>query len=197
MEVVEALPRSQAARRDRVVQAALKLAADGGYDAVQMRDVGREAGVALGTIYRYFSSKDHLLAAALASWVEDLERRVSQRPPTGATTAERVASTLRRAHRAMERQPKLAEAVVTAMVSADPATAGPQQQTGEAMRRVLSRAMSADLDPEVASEVIMVLTHVWYSALVVWINGRADIAQVSRDVETATHLMLDHFDDAR
>ena len=41
----------------------MKLAAEGGYDAVQMRDVAGEAGVALGTIYRYFASKDHLLAA--------------------------------------------------------------------------------------------------------------------------------------
>ena len=60
---VDALTKSQAARRQRVLVAALELGADGGYDAVQMRDVATTAGVALGTIYRYFSSKDHLLAA--------------------------------------------------------------------------------------------------------------------------------------
>jgi AcrR family transcriptional regulator len=194
MDADQTLPRSQAARRDRVVHAALELAADGGYDAVQMREVGTSAGVALGTIYRYFSSKDHLLAAALVAWVEDLEGRLTLRPPKGATTAGRIANILRRAHRAMEQQPKLAEAVVTAMVSSDPATAGPLQQTGEAMSRVLSRAMSAELDPEMADKVIMVLTHVWYSALIVWVNGRGDLAAVADDVETACHLMLDHFD---
>ncbi len=47
---------SQAARRERVVRAALDLGAAGGYDSVQMRDVATSAGVALGTIYRYFSS---------------------------------------------------------------------------------------------------------------------------------------------
>ena len=59
----ETLTPNQAARRDRVLDAAMSLAAEGGYDAVQMRDVASRAQVALGTIYRYFSSKDHVLAA--------------------------------------------------------------------------------------------------------------------------------------
>ena len=57
--------RNQAARRERVIAAAVDLASEGGYDAVQMRDVATTAGVALGTIYRYFSSKDHLLAETM------------------------------------------------------------------------------------------------------------------------------------
>ncbi len=101
------LTRSQAARRERVLRAALELGASGGYDAVQMRDVATSAGVALGTIYRYFSSKDHLLAAAMVEWTHDLERRVTQRPPKGDTTTERVSDVLRRATRAHGREPKL------------------------------------------------------------------------------------------
>ena len=55
---------SQRERRDRVIDAAMQLAAEGGYDAVQMRDVATKADVALGTVYRYFGSKDPLLAAS-------------------------------------------------------------------------------------------------------------------------------------
>ena len=40
-----------AARRGRVLQAALKLGAEGGYDAVQMRDVAARAQVALGIFF--------------------------------------------------------------------------------------------------------------------------------------------------
>ena len=36
----------------------------GGYDAVQMRTVAERADVALGTLYRYFPSKIHLLVRA-------------------------------------------------------------------------------------------------------------------------------------
>ncbi len=91
------LTKSQEARRQRVLSAALELGAEGGYDAVQIRDVAQRADVALGTIYRYFSSKDALLSAAMVLWVEDLEARLAQRAPRGDTTAERVYDVLRRA----------------------------------------------------------------------------------------------------
>ena len=46
----------------------MALGAEGGYDAAQMRAVALRAEVALGTIYRYFASKDHLLAATMVDW---------------------------------------------------------------------------------------------------------------------------------
>ena len=44
----------------------MSLASKGGFDAVQMRAVAEQADVALGTLYRYFPSKIHLLVSALA-----------------------------------------------------------------------------------------------------------------------------------
>src|SRR5437879_10923380 len=105
------LTRSQAARRSCALEAALALGANGGYDAVQMRDVATTAGVALGTIYRYFSSKDHLLAETLVEWAAELGTKVSRKPPKGERVSDRVVDVLRRATRAMEIQPKLSEAV--------------------------------------------------------------------------------------
>ena len=68
----DSLPRGQQERRDRIVRAAISLLEHGGeYDAIQMRDVALEAGVALGTVYRYFTSKEHLYAAALLEWAAD------------------------------------------------------------------------------------------------------------------------------
>ena len=43
-----------AARRQRLIEAAVGLAAEGGYEAVQMRDVAARAEVALGTLYRHY-----------------------------------------------------------------------------------------------------------------------------------------------
>ena len=98
-------------RRRRLIDAAFELGAEGGYDAVQMRDVAVTANVALATIYRYFSSKDDLLAAAMTEWTGRLKSRVAQSPPRGRTAAERMSDVLHRACTAMERQPKLTEAV--------------------------------------------------------------------------------------
>src|SRR3546814_13781230 len=104
------LSASQAARRQRVLVAALQLGSAGGYDAVQMRDVAASAGVALGTIYRYFPSKDSLLAAAMVEWMEDLERRLNRRGPTGSPAAERVYHMLGPSLHTTPPQPTLAEA---------------------------------------------------------------------------------------
>jgi len=188
-----ALTKSQAARRERVIRAALELGSEGGYDAVQMRDVAQRAGVALGTIYRYFSSKDHLLAAALVEWVNDLERRVNQRPPRGDTTAERMVDILRRANRAMENDPKLSAAVVTALSSNDSYVSRCQEDVGETMTRIQSRAFPDDFDPETAARISRALGHVWFSSLVAWVNGWRGIRAAGDELASASHLLLDQY----
>ena len=53
----------QVARRVRILRAASDVAARDGLAGVQMQDVAKEAGVALGTLYRYFPSKPYLFTA--------------------------------------------------------------------------------------------------------------------------------------
>ena len=65
---VDAMSRGQIVRRGRLLDAVMQLVDEVGPENLQMRDVAERSGVALGTAYRYFSSKDHLLAAAMAEW---------------------------------------------------------------------------------------------------------------------------------
>jgi len=185
----ETLTRSQAARRSRVIEAAFKLAGEGGYDAVQMRDVATTASVALGTIYRYFSSKDHLLAACQVEWTQDVQRRLAQRPPAGDTAAERVVDVVRRATRAMERRPQLAAALITAISSPDPAVTECQQEIAVVMGEVLGSAMEGVGD-DLRETVIRILSHVWFSTLLGWVNGWYPVRQVGDDLEDAARLLL-------
>src|SRR4249920_3985644 len=57
---------AQRERRKRILDATLAIASKGGYEAVQMRAVAERADVAVGTLYRYFPSKVHLLVSGLA-----------------------------------------------------------------------------------------------------------------------------------
>jgi AcrR family transcriptional regulator len=189
----EQLTKSQAARRQRVVAAALELGAEGGYDAVQMRDVATRANVALGTIYRYFSSKDHLLAAALVEWARDLERRATTRPPRGDTTAERVVDILGRAVRAMEREPKLSAAVVAALSSNDSHVSECQLEVGIVMDRIQGMAFPDDFDPELERRITRALGHVWFASLLGWVNGWKGISETGIELDSAAHLMLDQY----
>jgi AcrR family transcriptional regulator len=185
----ETLPRNQAARRDRVIQAAMALAAEGGYEAVQMRDVAASASVALGTIYRYFTSKDQLLAAAMVEWLGQLEREVGRRPPRGDTPADRVVDVVRRASRTLGRNPRLTAALVTAVAAPDPDVVALHRKSSAAMQRILSASMG-DLDEATKADVVRVLNHVWFSALLAWVHGWSDVDQVIEELEVAGRLVL-------
>lgn len=181
---------SQAARRQRVIDAALTLGSAGGYEAVQMRDVARTAGVALGTIYRYFSSKDHLLAAAMVDWTADLERRTAQRPHRNGSTADAVVEVIRRATRPMERDPRLAAAMVQAAAANEPSVTACQRQTTDIVERMLTAAMDG-ADPDRRARTARVLAHVWNSSVLRWANGSEAVGQIGNDLEDAARLLLD------
>jgi len=59
--------RRLAAREQAIVDAALQLAAEGGLQAVHIAAVAERAGIAAGTVYRYFPAKTDLVAAVIAS----------------------------------------------------------------------------------------------------------------------------------
>jgi AcrR family transcriptional regulator len=192
LRTADALTEEQRDRRRRVIDAAFELGAERGYDAVQMRDVAATANVALATIYRYFSSKDHLLAAAMTEWTARLSARVALSPPRGDTPAERLADVLSRACEAMQRQPKLSMALVRALSSAD---AGVQESAAEVQRQIgtMGDSILVDLAPEVRTDILAVLGHVWYSTLVAWANGRTDFAFVVAELDRATRVIVEPY----
>jgi AcrR family transcriptional regulator len=54
-----------AARYEAIIEAARALASEGGLGAVQVVPVAERVGIAAGTVYRYFPSKDDLVAAVV------------------------------------------------------------------------------------------------------------------------------------
>jgi AcrR family transcriptional regulator len=187
--VARPLTRAQQARRQRVIDAAMSLGLEGGYEAVQMRDVAARADVAMGTVYRYFTSKDHLLAATLVHWVELLDTRLAQQPARGDHPDARVLDVLDRALRAMGRQPKLVAAVFTSLSSPDAGAVGCQQQITQLMEGIITRAIGEPQPPD-PSERARIIGHVWYSALVGWINGWSTMARVYDELAVAVGLLL-------
>ncbi len=57
-------PARQAARQERIVSVAMRHFAERGYDGVRIEEIAREAGVAKGAVFGYFSSKARLFLAA-------------------------------------------------------------------------------------------------------------------------------------
>ena len=68
----------------RILSAAMELAERDGYEAVRLRDLAAKADVALGTVYKRFSSKEDILAAALELQVSRLHELIRSNPIEGA-----------------------------------------------------------------------------------------------------------------
>ena len=66
----ENVVRKLAARHGAILAAACEAAAEGGMAAVQIAPVAERAGIAAGTVYRYFPSKTELVAALVAELSE-------------------------------------------------------------------------------------------------------------------------------
>jgi AcrR family transcriptional regulator len=178
-----------AARKRRLLAAATALAAEGGYDAVQMRDVASRAEVALGTLYRHYSSKDQLLLAALAAQAAALRERLDQRPPRGDEPSTRVADVLRRASRALERQPRVTHAMVTAMSVADDSAAPVKHEINETLRAIIVDAVDGTPVPDL-DDVVRVLGSVWFAELTFWSGGLSDAAAMADHLARAAALVL-------
>ncbi|HEY0949742.1 TetR family transcriptional regulator [Nocardioides sp.] len=184
---------AQRDRRKRILDATIALASQGGFDAVQMRAVAERADVALGTLYRYFPSKIHLLVSALQREFERTETLLRDKPVDGDTTAERVINVLKRTTRGMQSDPKLTEALTRAFMFADSSVQAEIHQVGMLLTSMLTRVMRPEAHDELTEEdvaIAKVIGDVWLSALVGWVTGRNSAAETGQQIEVAVKLLL-------
>lgn len=186
---------AQRDRRERILDATLDLASSGGYDAVQMRAVAEGADVALGTVYRYFPSKSHLLIAGLAREFEHLRDRLKRSPVRG-TPAERLLLVLRRSTGAMQREPLLIEAMTRSFLFADASAAVEVDAVGQLTVQMFATALTGDEPTADQLALTRVVSDVWLSSLVAWVTGRLSAAGVTDRLELTVRLLLEREEDA-
>jgi AcrR family transcriptional regulator len=183
-------------RSRRIVETAVELAEQGGFEAVRLRDVASHAGVALGTLYRRFRSKEDLLVAALEQEMEELEQRLLQRPLRGSDSLERLTSLFGVMTRAFCRRPNLARALLKATVSGDPELA---QKVASFHGRVEGLIVSAlrgvssrDGDPpsEAEKRLAWHMQLVWFALIIGWSGGLHSQAAVIEETRSAAELVL-------
>ena len=183
---------AQQDRRRRILDATISLASEGGFDAVQMREVADRADVALGTLYRYFPSKIHLLVSALAGRFEAADQALRGRAVTGDDEAERVIGVLRRVTRGLQGDEKLTEALTRAFMFADSSVQTEIDRVGMLLTTMLTRAMRPEADEVTAEDVQVarVIGDVWLSSLMTWVTGRSSAKETADHMEYAVRLIL-------
>ncbi len=182
---------AQRERRKRILDATLAIASKGGYEAVQMRAVAERADVAVGTLYRYFPSKVHLLVSALGREFERIDAKTDRAALSGGDTAyQRLNIMVSRLNRAMQRNPLLTEAMTRAFVFADASAAGEVDHVGKLMDSMFARAMSDGEPTEEQYHIARVISDVWLSNLLAWLTRRASATDVSKRLDLAVRLLI-------
>lgn len=216
---VARLAANQLRRMRRIVDAAVELAEQGGFEAVRLRDVAERSDVALGTLYKYFRSKEDILLFALNEEVTRLEQALAARPPAGATPYRRVVEFFRRTSRALIGRTPFARALIRSLTgSEDLAVQVAAFQLR--MARLIAAALrgevpdlSAPLDGGAGGagsrararrdapptlrlaqrehDIAQTLMHTWFSALVGWAAGLHNERTVVEQVRVAAGLILE------
>jgi AcrR family transcriptional regulator len=181
------LPADQQARRERIVAAASVLMVETDYDRIQVRDAADAARVALGTLYRYFASKDHLFACALLAWGDGFGSRL-ERAPTG-PPVDRVKAVYRRAARAFERQPRVYRAMIQIQSSTDQHATAVFRQFADRQSAAFAEALDA-VDPARLDDVVAVMSAVLDENLRFWQLGFHPITAVYAAIERAAELVV-------
>jgi len=179
-------------RRDKIIDVAIDLAEAGGYENVRQRDVADQAGIALGTLYKSFISKEHILSAAIEREADELERRIKAKPPTGENATERLQALFRMITRTMCQKPKYARAVIRAMASGQPEVAAHVHAYQGRMNAIISsvqQSKAGEADSRV-TQLSTLLQQIWFASLVAWSAGILSQAEVTSHMDQAIELIL-------
>jgi AcrR family transcriptional regulator len=184
-------------RSRRIVDSAVELAEQGGFEAVRLRDVASHAGVALGTLYRRFRSKEDLLVAAFEREMVGLEERVLQRLPEDASHVDRLGNLFALVTRNFCRKPNLARALLKALVSGDPELAARVAELHRRFERLIVAALRGAApgeDEEPCAEdrtMAWSMNLVWFGLIIGWASGVNTQPVVVEKTREAARLMLD------
>ncbi|MBV9515116.1 MAG: TetR family transcriptional regulator [Mycobacteriaceae bacterium] len=184
----EELTVQQRRRRLRILEVGLAMAEDG-YEAVNMRVVAERAGVAMGTLYRYFPGKEHLLVCALGHLLRDFTASLPPHLVDIDNPYTRVWHTIQRLFDAMSRRRLLADAVARAYVFAD-ASVGPEVENVRLqMVEMFADVMGDGAPVERDHQIGELLTDVLASNLPALAHNRRSSAELRRRIVVTLGLL--------
>ncbi len=180
-------------RTQRIIDTAIDLAERDGFAAVRLRDVAAQAEVALGTVYRRFSSKEDILVAALEQEISRFDARLRAKPIVGDTPLARLDAFFRMATHGLVSKPNLARALLRAVACGDEGVAERVASFHSVMTDMILGALHP-ADPEAASEdenvAAFILQQVFFTSLVGWSGGLHDEDTITSQVIIAAELMM-------
>ena len=185
------LERSQRARRARVLETVLDLAEEGGYDAIQLRAISERTGISSDTIYRYFGSRDQLVAAAVRQWTEREFVEPAGGWLDGDTPAEQVLSFNRHVWEIWELHPKMLETFVRAALAQGNTPDGIAARSLETLVPHTAHAMR-EVEHAYRTDFLLIVEHFTHSAMTYVVRGQLPISEVYPQLERTVRRLAQH-----
>jgi AcrR family transcriptional regulator len=164
-------------RRGQIIAQALELAS-GGYDDVNVRLVAERAGVAVGTLYRHFPSKQHLLLSAFGEWLHQFEYGLDKRLGGLDDGFARTWQVLELLINALRDVPLLADTVARSIMYADESTAAEADRIRTQMADMFAGVLGGGWFTDSNRDIGAVLTDVLTSNLLGLAQQRITIDEV-------------------
>lgn len=192
----------QRERRRHLLDTVIGMLAEMRPDRIQMREVSERSGVAMGTLYRYFPAKQHLLAASMVAWNEILAERLAEEKAMGglrgradSSVLDRVVDLYTRQMKAFQRGPNFARLEVELQTSEDPYVRDTLDERSAANRTALFTMMDG-VPAERARLASLSIGSTMLNSLILWTTGRIGFPEALRNVVDVCHLVLVDYTDA-
>jgi len=159
----------------------------------QMRDIAEASGLALGTVYRYFPSKELLLASVFETWCEGYWGMLGV-ASEGQVNVDRLIDIAHRSVQAYIDEPNILEMLIALQSSTEPAIK-------EKLAAINRRAAQFFLDnlhglPEAAAAgIVDIVFSVMGAKLAAWGAGQISTEQVYQGIQNTVRLLLEFRDE--
>lgn len=183
-------------KRDRILEAAVKVFAKNGFHATRVSEVAKAAGVADGTIYLYFKSKEELLVSLFEDRVEKLLAFMREELPKQPNAPARLRAVIDMQLGLLEGERELAEVITVILRQSTRLMkefAAPRFTAYlDAIARIVSEGQAAgdfrkDVSPHVAARAV-------FGALdgiaLTWALGRAERGALGRAATQLADILL-------
>ena len=169
--------------KEEIMRVSRKIVAEKGLPALNMRTLAKECGIALGTLYNYYSDKDELVVAAIESvWQEIFEKSV---PSSAVKFTQYVAQTYAQIIDGLKDYPNfLAAHSMSVAGSAKGVARGMMERCFGEIRRKLREALQADknVDRTVFSDKFSeenLIEHILDSIIILIMKDNQDCAALT------------------
>ncbi|MCV7372972.1 TetR/AcrR family transcriptional regulator [Mycolicibacterium arabiense] len=178
-------------KREIILDCAATIASSGGYDAVKMRAVADSAGIAVGTLYRLYPSKAHVLVAILA---REFERIGAERDwtATAGSSRLRVEHLSARLCREWQTRPALTAAVTRAFVSADGSASAEVDRAEAVIEHLIGLAIAGGEPNPRQHRIAAIVGNVWLASLITWVRHGTSADDIAVRLQRSIGLVIEN-----